>query len=59
MLSQVLLAFGFIFLALIAAVGGYLVGNVPQAWLPVPALVGLTVLAVAQGVLFVWRPGLR
>lgn len=58
-LSQVLLAFGCIFIALIAAVGGYLAGNVPQAWLPVPVLVGLAVLAVVQGVIFVWRPGLR
>jgi hypothetical protein len=55
-LRELLLLFGFVFLALFTGLAAYAATNLPQPWLPLPVLGALAALTVVLGVLVVWAP---
>ncbi|HYW24820.1 MAG TPA: hypothetical protein VE953_11700 [Terriglobales bacterium] len=55
-LRQMLLFFGFVFLALFTILAAYAAMALPQPWLPLPVVGALAAVTVVLGVLVVWAP---
>jgi hypothetical protein len=56
LLREMLLLFGFVFLALFTGLAALVAATLPQPWLPLPVVGGLAALTVVLGVAVVWAP---